>query len=75
MNQLLLSGSRRGRDHMVVGLTTTHVISAYHHQHFLNLNPAHDDTKLVDKVCLSQMTTDMFHLSRVLAGPFPIHDL
>ena len=50
MNQLLLSGSRRGRDHMVVGLTTTRVISAYHHQHFLNLNPAHDDTKLVDKV-------------------------
>ena len=63
MNQLLLSGSRHGRDHIVVGLTTTHVISAYHHQHFLNLNPAHDDTKLVDKVCLSQMTTDMFHLS------------
>jgi hypothetical protein len=75
VNQLLLSGSCRGRDHMVVGLTTTHVISAYHHQHFLNLNPAHDDTNLVDKVCLSQMTTDMFHMSRVLAGPFPIHDL
>ena len=62
MNQLLLSGSRRGRDHMVVGLTTTCVISAYHHR-FFNLNHAHDDTKLVDKVCLSQMTTDMFHLS------------
>jgi len=30
---------------------------------FFNLNPAHDDTTLFDKVCLSQMTTDMFHLS------------
>jgi hypothetical protein len=24
-------GGRRGRDHMVVGLTTTYAISAYHH--------------------------------------------
>jgi len=31
VNQLLLSGGRRGRDHMVVGFTTTCVISAYHH--------------------------------------------
>jgi hypothetical protein len=31
VNQLLLSGGRRGRYHMVVGFTTTCVISAYHH--------------------------------------------
>ena len=38
VNQLLLCG----RDHMVVGFTTTCVLSAYHHLCFLNLNPAHD---------------------------------
>jgi hypothetical protein len=26
-----VSSGRRGRDHMVVGFTTTYVISAYHH--------------------------------------------
>jgi hypothetical protein len=52
VNQLLLCGGRRGRDHMVVGFTTTCVLSAYHHLCFLNLNPAHDDTTLCDKVCL-----------------------
>jgi len=31
VNQLLLSGGRCCRDHMIVGLTTTRVISAYHH--------------------------------------------
>ena len=28
---LLITGSRRGRDRMVVWFTTTHAISAYHH--------------------------------------------
>ena len=42
MNQLLLCGGRCGRDHMLVGFTTTCVTSAYHHLCFLNLNPAHD---------------------------------
>jgi hypothetical protein len=42
VNQLLLCGGHRGRDHMVVGFTTTCVLSAYHHLCFLNLNPAHD---------------------------------
>jgi len=31
VNQLSISWGRRGRDHMVVGFTTTGVISAYHH--------------------------------------------
>ena len=31
VNQLLLSGGRRGRDHMVVGFTISCVISAYRH--------------------------------------------
>jgi len=29
--QLLTTGGRRGRDHIVVGFTTTYAISAYHH--------------------------------------------
>jgi hypothetical protein len=31
VNQLLLSGGHRDRDHIVVGFTITRVISAYHH--------------------------------------------
>jgi hypothetical protein len=31
VNQLLLSGGRRGHDHMVVGFTITCIISAYSH--------------------------------------------
>jgi hypothetical protein len=38
VNQLLLCGGCRGRDHMVVGFTTTCVLSAYHHLCFFNLN-------------------------------------
>ena len=52
VNQLLLCGGRRGRDHMVVGFTITCVLSAYHHLCFLNLNPAQDDTTLCDQFCL-----------------------
>ena len=29
--EVYLSGGRCGRDHMVVGFTTTYAISAYHH--------------------------------------------
>ena len=50
VNKLLLCGGRHGCDHMVVGFSTTCVLSAYHHLCFLNLNPAHDDTTLCDKV-------------------------
>jgi hypothetical protein len=31
----------RGYDHMVVGFTTTYVISAYHHYKVVSSNPAH----------------------------------
>jgi hypothetical protein len=31
----------RGHDHMVVGFTTTNVISAYHHYKVVSSNPAH----------------------------------
>jgi hypothetical protein len=31
LNFIFLFGGRRGREHMVVGFTTTDAISAYHH--------------------------------------------
>jgi hypothetical protein len=50
----LISGSRRGRDHMLVGFTITCAVSAYHH-YSCEFEPLSWggvlDTTLCDKVC------------------------
>jgi hypothetical protein len=49
-----MKGSRRGRDHMVVGFTTTCAISVYHHESCKVKSRSWRgvlDTKLCDKDC------------------------
>ena len=58
-----LYGVRRGRDRMVVGLTTTYVISVYHHLSFEFESHSWRgvlDATLCDKVCQSLATGRCF---------------
>ena len=54
-NTKCINRGRRGRDHMVVGFTTTFAISAYYHKKFefesRSWRSLLDDTTLCDKAC------------------------
>jgi len=63
-----------GHDRMVVGLTTTYVISAYHHYYVVRSNPAHGEVYLIQHYVI-KFVSDLRQVSgflQVLRFPPPI---
>jgi len=71
---LVSGGGRCGRDHMVVGFTTTCAISAYHHTKVVSLNIVHGEVYSIQHYVI-KFVSDLRQVDgflRVLRFPPPI---
>jgi hypothetical protein len=65
-----MNRDRRGRDRMVVGFTTTHAISAYHHKRYefeSQSGEVYSIQHLCDKVCQSLVADQWFSLCTLVS--------